>query len=113
MRAEDYESVDIAHLPVVQKILLEKNFEAKRASLVARPGEDKKVVSEVFMAKIDSLTPEIRVLVHEFGWGAVRKRLGMSARAMRISIEQERHDWYERQAAADRAAAVDSIELEL
>lgn len=113
MRAEDYEGLDITHLPVVQKILVEKNFEAKRASLNGRSGEDNKIVGQVIMAKVDSLTPEIRALVHEFGWIAVRKRLGMSARAMRISIEQRRRDWYEQQAAADRAAAVDSIELEL
>lgn len=77
------------------------------------PPEVQKAHAETVMRLIDALTPETRALVHEFGWNAVKPLLGMSPRAIRLTIEQTRRNRDERYAAIDRAKALENLELEL
>lgn len=51
----------------------------------------KRNVSEPIMARVDELSPELRALVHEFGWTPVKHRLHLrSAQAVRADIVRGR-----------------------
>jgi hypothetical protein len=100
--------VAVAQLPIYIDHVTAKTRQ-KRLSMDAMPLEEQKILQEKRMAQIDALTPEIRALVHEFGWLEVRSRLGMGARAMRVSIEQTKEAWRQRQAEVD----LDALDLEL
>lgn len=96
--------VAIHQLPImieaVSAHMRKKRLNADQVSL-----EDQKIMKEQRMAEIDALSPELRALVHEYGYAEVRKyvKMGMSPKAIRFSIEKHFQDWCDRQASACRS----------
>jgi hypothetical protein len=106
--------VDIAQLPLyIERVT--KAMRDKRAQADMISPEDQKLMKERRMAQIDALSPELRALVHEYGWLVVRKYVaaGMSPKAIKFSIEKNFEDWRKLQEQRDYEAALATLELEL